>query len=406
MAKHYLSILVDELAQRPRSSSRSFNQKQILMRIAFDAKRAFLNFTGLGNYSRFVLDALSEHEPDHEYLLYTPRTSGNPEVQQLIRQPNIYVRTPSKMVSRLGMGSLWRSYMLGNVATSDGADVLHGLSNELPFIGNKKMKRVVTIHDLLFIRYPHFYKRLDVEIYKRKFKHACKVADIIIAVSEQTSLDIQEFLGVPKDKIKVVYQGCHSHFRNESDVFTMRQVADKYSLPDDFMLTVGTIESRKNALLILQALNALKGKLDLPLVIVGKATEYKRLLMDYIQKHQLQDRVIFLHQIDFHELPSLYQLAKLFIYPSFFEGFGIPIVEALNAHVPVIATKGSCLQEAGGPDSLYVDPHRPDELAEAIGQVLNNPALATKMIEHGDSWVKQFEPQAIAADLMRVYKAL
>jgi len=376
------------------------------MKIAFDAKRAFLNFTGLGNYSRFVLDALSQHQSGNEYLLYTPRTSGNPEVQQLIHQPNIHVRTPSKMVSRLGMSSLWRSYMLGNVAASDGADILHGLSNELPFIGNKKMKRVVTIHDLLFIRYPNFYKRLDVEIYKRKFKHACKVADIIIAVSEQTSDDIQEFLGVPKDRIKVVYQGCHANFRREADPFTMRQVADKYNLPDDFILNVGTIENRKNALLIIEALNILKDKIDVPLVIVGRATAYKTKLTEYIHKHQLQDRVIFLHEVDFHELPSLYQLAKLFVYPSLFEGFGIPIVEALNAHVPVIGAKGSCLQEAGGPDSIYVDPHKAEEMAEAINQVLHNPALATKLISHGDQWAKRFEPQAIAGDLMNVYGSL
>ncbi|MTI33424.1 glycosyltransferase family 1 protein [Cytophagales bacterium RKSG123] len=374
------------------------------MKIAFDAKRAFTNFTGLGNYSRFMIKALSDFYPENQYLLYSPRTSDHKEVTDLLLQKNVKVRIPSRFVSKLKLHSIWRSYMLGNIAVRDRADILHGLSNELPLLNNCRLKTVVTIHDLLFIRYPELYNRLDVIIYKKKARHACKVADRIIAISQQTADDLQEFLGVDPSKIDIVYQGCLPQFKCEEESTGLRMVSDKYNLPEDFLLNVGTIEARKNALLILKALAIHKHHLDIPLVIVGKATKYKNELVAYAEKEGIADRIIFLHQVNFEDLPKIYQLAKVFIYPSIFEGFGIPIIEAINSSVPVITSKGSCFSEAGGPDCLYVDPSNAEELAEAILLILTNSKLANQMRNKSLDYVKRFEEEKIAADLMEVYK--
>ena len=373
------------------------------MRIGFDAKRVFTNFTGLGNYSRFVVGALSKHYPQNEYSLYSPKDPQHPEAKELIARPNVKVEMPSSTIRSLRLGSFWRSVSLGRVAGKDGVQLLHGLSNELPFGKAKGLKKIVTIHDLLFIRYPQLYNLIDVGIYKQKFRWACKEADRVIAVSKQTAQDLVDFLKVPEEKIDVVYQGCHESFRQEYESYVLDRVSTKYKLPLDFILNVGTIERRKNALLIVKALAALKNKVTIPLVIVGKPTDYKNEIVEYAKKHDIMDRVIFRHDISFEDLPKVYQLSKMFVYPSLFEGFGIPILEALCSKVPVISSKGSCFSEAGGPNSIYVNPTNAEELAEAILRVINNPTMNTKMLIDGVAHSMKFEEQQIAEDLMAVY---
>lgn len=377
------------------------------MKIGFDAKRIFRNFTGLGNYSRFLVRSLARSFPEYEYLLYTTKVVTHPDIEKITDLNNVHVRTPNSMVSKLKMSNVWRSYMMGSLAEKQGVDVFHGLSNELPMRAGNRMKHVVTIHDALFMRYPKLYNPVDLEIYKRKTKHACKVADRIVAVSQQTKEDIGRYFGEEyMQKTDVVYQGCHEQYKREYDPYILQKVKDCYKLPSDFLLTVGTMEPRKNAMLILKALNQYGSKLDMPLVIAGKSTPYKKQLQEYISLNKLDKQVIFLENVPFADLPKIYQLARIFIYPSHFEGFGIPIVEALNSKVPVITSKGGCFAEAGGPDSLYVDPKSPEELGEAILKILNNPQQTNRMIDNGLAYAGQFEENYIAADMMAVYKKL
>lgn len=374
------------------------------MRIGFDAKRIFSNYTGLGNYSRFVVRALSTHFPGNEYLLLAARPTGHPEGVELLSQPNISAGTPPSTITTLRLDAWWRSMNLGKAAQKKGVQLLHGLSNELPFNNPKGLKKVVTIHDLLFIRYPQLYNLIDTGIYRQKFSRACKEADRVIAVSRQTARDLVDFLKVPEEKIDVVYQGCHEDFRQEYDSYVLERVSSKHKLPPDFILNVGTIEERKNALLIVKALHALKNKVTIPLVIVGRPTPYKEEIVKYAREHDLLDQIYFRHDIPFEDLPKIYQLSKIFVYPSVFEGFGIPILEALCSRVPVISSKGSCFTEAGGPNSIYVNPTNADELAEAILRVINNATMGTKMIIDGVAHSLNFEEKKIAQDLMAVYE--
>ncbi len=375
------------------------------MKIGFDAKRAFLNYTGLGNYSRFIIRTLTEFFPDNDYLLYTPQQERvHPELQPILEQQSVAVKKPAGAMAMPGLSAVWRSYGLTKTAARDGVQLLHGLSNELPLSNDRSVRQVVTIHDVLFLRYPHLYNLIDLAIYKQKTKSACKTADKVIAISEQTAQDLIEFYHVPTHKIEVVYQGCHPSFREEYDSYVLDRVASKYGLPQDFILNVGTLEPRKNVMLILQAMAQLKNKLQLPLVLVGKATPYKEQLVAYARKENLLDQVHFLHNVPFEDLPKIYQLSQMFVYPSVFEGFGIPILEALCSRVPVITSKGSCFAEAGGPHSIYINPNDPEELADAILRIINNATMATKMIIDGVAHSLLFEDQHVAHNLMEVYK--
>lgn len=375
------------------------------MKIGFDAKRVFANFTGLGNYGRFVVKALSTYYPQHEYWLYSPKAAQHPETGAILERENIKLDTPSAALKNMRLGAWWRSFSLGKVASRNGNQLLHGLSNELPFGKTKGLKKIVTIHDLLFIRYPQLYNLVDIAIYKRKIRWACKNADRVIAVSQQTAQDLVDFMAVPAEKIDVVYQGCHESFRREYDSYVLDRVSTKYKLPPDFMLNVGTIEERKNALLIVKAMASLKKETTvMPLVIVGKATSYKDEIVRYARDHKLLDQIYFRHDISFEDLPKVYQLSKLFLYPSVFEGFGIPILEALCSRVPVISSKGSCFSEAGGPNSIYVNPTNAEELADAIMRVMNNATMTTKMVIDGVGHSLKFEEEKIAHDLMNIYE--
>lgn len=369
------------------------------MRIGYDAKRAFLNQTGLGNYSRWLIGVMTNYHPENRYGLYTPKIKDNSHAELLQSLPHTYTIVPGNKL----LSSWWRSKGIVNNLKQDGIELYHGLSHELPLgIAKSGIKSVVTVHDLIFMRFPKYFGWVNRLIYRAKLQYACKAADCIIAISQKTKNDLIELLHVPANKINVIYQGCNPAFALQQSPVQKAAVQQKYQLPELFLLTVGTIEERKNLMLLVQALICLQEKISL--VVVGKPTAYLNEVKAFIQQHQLSDQVIFLHQVSFEELPALYQLAQIFIYPSRYEGFGIPILEALNSGVPVIAAKGSCLEEAGGSDSLYVDADHAEELAAAIGQILVNEELRKRMITQGLAYARQFNDEALAHQHMQLYQ--
>jgi glycosyltransferase involved in cell wall biosynthesis len=371
------------------------------MKIGFDAKRAFQNFTGLGNYSRFVIKALAQHQSQNQYFLYAPKAIKNPRTSFLFQLQNVIIKTaPIKWLK-----SYWRSKGVIKDLVADQVELYHGLSHEIPAgLQQKGIKSVVTIHDLIYLRYPKFFKYIDRKIYDYKFRAACKNADQIIAISEQTKRDIIKYFGTNANKITVVYQGCDEVFYQSASADFKKDIIEKYHLPKQYLLCVGTVEERKNQLLILKALKLLPENISL--VLVGKKTDYAKQLTHFITENKLQNRVQILSNVPFAHLPAMYQLAKIFVYPSRFEGFGIPILEALNSQTPVIAATGSCLEEAGGPNSIYVSPDNEQELATAILTVWDNNNLALRMVEHGKKYALNFSAEKIAYDLMEVYQII
>lgn len=382
------------------------------MRIGFDAKRAFNNRTGLGNYSRFVLNALRNYAPEHIYLAYTPKIKTG----LFDGFPADAIRLPSSK-NKL-YGAWWRSYGITDTLSKDGIQLFHGLSNEIP-TGLQKtgIKSVVTIHDLIFLRYPELYPAIDRFFYRQKFRKACEQADVIVAVSEQTKRDIMEFYGISSEKIQVVYQDCHEVFfaspQRWSPLSGATQIQlerdsmrgfQKYGITKPYVLCVGTIEARKNQLRLVQAFQAAQ-LTGAQLVLVGGKTKFQQKIESFVTKNQLGAKVRILNNVPFADLPALYQLAQVFAYPSFFEGFGIPIVEALHSGVPVIAATGSCLEEAGGNGGLYVNPNDTNELAKKLQLLWQNEGLRQRLSADGQRHVKQFAAENIAKQLVTIYES-
>ncbi|WP_118972819.1 glycosyltransferase family 4 protein [Taibaiella koreensis] len=370
-----------------------------MLRIGFDAKRAFLNHTGLGNYSRSVIGSLARFFPSESYFLYTPRIVKDSRTLPML-QPAVTLRSPRLPV----LTSAWRSRFVVPQLKRDRLDIYHGLSHELPAgIQYTGIKTLVTIHDLIFLRYPQYYKAADRKIYELKFRHACKHADRIIAISEQTKRDIVHYFGTAPDKIHVVYQTCDPAFGHACTPEQLQQVSSRYALPAHYLLYVGTIEERKNLMLIARALSMMPHE---HLVVVGKPTAYAEKVKTYLKEHHIEGQVTFLERVPFPDLPALYQRADIFIYPSEFEGFGIPLLEALYSGVPAIGATGSCLEEAGGPGSIYVSPENPQALADAIRLIQSDKQQRQQMIQTGKQYASGFTEEAHAGRLMEHYRQL
>jgi len=375
------------------------------MRIGFDGKRAVQNFTGLGNYSRYIVDILCQFYPENEYVLYAPKKRENKRLSILTTQyRQLQLIYPATSFWKK-LSSLWRVWGITRQLEKERIDIFHGLSNELPLnIHKSHIKSIVTIHDLIFLRYPQYYQSIDRKIYTYKFRKACENADKIIAISECTKRDIIEFFGIPGNKIEVVYQGCDPSFTRPATEEKKREVRSKYQLPDNYILNVGSIEERKNALSAVQALVMLPEHIHL--VIVGRRTEYTDKIERFIKEKNLQERVHIISNVPFDDLPAFYQLAEIFVYPSRFEGFGIPIIEALYSNIPVVAATGSCLEEAGGPDSIYVDPDDIKGMADAFKQLYSNSTIKKDRIEKGLEFAKRFSEEKQAEEILNIYKKL
>jgi glycosyltransferase involved in cell wall biosynthesis len=339
------------------------------LRIGFDAKRAFNNGTGLGNYSRFVINGLMTLYPQHEYFLFTPGIKPEYESFYTAGQ-NIHLITPESFFGKQ-FSFLWRSYAIADMCSQLNLDVFHGLSNELPVgIEGFKGKKIVTIHDLIFLRYPAYYNNIDRYIYTKKFKRACYHADLILAASKQTQSDIEHYLGTSTTKIQIGYQNCDERFAGIKTAEEKNLVRTLYALPDQFILSVGTIEQRKNQLTVLKAFHRLNHP-DLSLVFIGKQTEYADQLKEYIAEAGLSSKVQFLQRIPAEYLPAIYQSARIFVYASEFEGFGIPVLEGMRSGIPVIAAKTSSLPEVGGTAIAYFNPADIAALATCFNETLS-----------------------------------
>ncbi len=371
------------------------------MRIGFDAKRAYNNFSGLGNYSRYVLNNMVAMYPEDVMFAFTPKR--NEELSKRVSK-KLILQEPGDALTR-SFHSIWRSLAWANIAESRRLDVFHGLSNELPAkIHKSRVKSVVTIHDLIFKRFPEQYKAVDRKIYDKKFRFACEVAEKVVAISEQTKSDITEFYDIPAEKIEVVYQDCDPAYHLSVSNEQATEVKEKYALPDRYILCVGTIQERKNQLRLVKAFHQLAPKEGL--VLVGKKTAYSRELEDYIKKNNLEHKVRILENVESQDLPVIYFAASIFVYPSLFEGFGIPIIEAQNMGVPVITSTGSCFSETGGNAATYVDPMDTEALAAAMKDLLIDEMGNIERANEGKVNVMRFRAEKTIPQLHEVYESL
>lgn len=364
------------------------------MKIGFDAKRLYNNFTGLGNYSRTLVTNLMRLYPEDKIVLYTPKL----KIKPLNGTQTI---TPRKRKLT------WRSWGIKKDILKENVQIYHGLSHDLPFgIHKTDIKCVVTIHDVCYRTYPDMFPMLERIIYGIKYSYSCRHAHKIIAISESTKADIIKYFGTSADKIEVIYQSINPVFYTQQP--DPKQTIKTYKLPEKYILYVGSINSRKNLMGIIKAYQYLSAENSLPLVVVGNGSSYKDKVMRMIQDYNLEDKVLMFDSInDLHTLQAFYQCAELFVYPSFYEGFGLPVTEALLSGTPVITSSISSLPEAGGDAALYVNPTEPQEIAAAIERILTDTELRAQMVAKGLKYAREkFDPDTLTRQVHELYESL
>lgn len=372
------------------------------MTIGYDAKHIVCDNTGPGSYGRTLINDIADAAtPDIMLNLYTPERGDAALRRQVTPRQNIKYVYPEAGMNPLAK-ALWRTRGMVADLVRDGVKLYHGLSGELP-VGIKEagIKTVVTVHDLIFMRHPEWYPWLERRIMAWKFKKTCIEADRIIAISECTKRDVMLYGDVPADKIEVIYQSCGTRYKMREGEKKMQEVHTDYMLPERYIVSVGTVEERKNVLLAVKAMRLLDA--DVSLVVVGKPTAYCEKVKRYVAQNGLSDRVMFLHNVPADDLPAIYQMAEACVCPSRYEGFGLPVIEAIQSGLPVVACTGSCLEEAGGNATLYVDPDDVYGMADAMKLTLKGVPGRDERIAAGRQYISRFENNNVAQQVLSVY---
>ena len=366
------------------------------MKIAYDAKRIFHNNTGLGNYGRDIVRILDNHLLEKHFYLFNTKKS---KLESLVSSENTTIVYPKGIFWKF-FPTLWRLFGQWKQIQSLDVSFYHGLSGEIPIqLKKNNIPKIVTIHDLIFLSHPQYYNFFDRIIYRLKFQYAVSVSDYIIAISEQTKADIIKYLNADETKIKVIYQGCNKVFKKKYSEDEKLQNRKKFKLPDEYVLNVGTLQERKNALTLIKAINST----DHQLVLVGNEKSYAKKLHSYIKEEQLENQVTFIQNVSSEDLALIYQNATIFCYPSICEGFGIPIIEALYTGLPVITTKFGCFPEAAGPNSIYVDPNDEVEIRKKLNELFTEPSLREEIKIKGLEYVHRFSDENVAKNLINLY---
>ena len=382
------------------------------MNIGYDGKRAFQNKTGLGNYSRSLLSILNRYFPQLQYTLFAPKKTNLFDIDsyhnfQTIQPQNFFYKK---------LPSLWRR--IGIVKQIDQAhlDIYHGLSNELPKnIEKLNIKTVVTIHDLIFEHFPKTYHLDERYTHRWKIKRACKIADAVIAISEQTKNDLIELYGVSPQKITVCYQSCNPIFEKTISEIEKSNVKKKYQLPDQYFLFVSSITARKNLIAICRAMIILKDTLAIPLVIIGDGKIEKNEVKQLMKENGIEHRLLFLNELSAAkedsftsaaDFPAIYQQAFALVYPSIFEGFGLPILEAMWSGLPVICSSVSSMPEVAEDAALYFSPEDTNQLAQHLQAIASDQQLAKILKDKGREQAKKFSTENYANQIIKIYKSL
>lgn len=353
------------------------------MKIAMDIQSTLCNKTGIGYYVQNLIGQLEKMD-DIEVGRYS--WAGKKDLNTLER---LY----------------WENVRLPSLVKDTALDILHIPGFAGP-VGRSRTKKVTTIHDLIGMIYPdnlNFASRF----YWQKWLPLCvKNSDFIIAVSENTKKDIVRLLNIPEERIEVILIAVDERFFPVEDEEKFKSVRLKYSLPEEFILTVGTVEPRKNICSLIEAvaLYMKEEKSGLNIVIAGKKDWGYNRLLEKTEELKMADRVRFTNYVDEEDMAVIYSMAKFFVYPSFYEGFGLPVLEALSCGAPVISSNVSSLPEVTGEASVLIDPHDVYDLKKAIKKLDRDSALRNEMAEKSLRQSKKFTWGKTALQTLEVYK--
>jgi glycosyltransferase involved in cell wall biosynthesis len=377
------------------------------MRIGIDYTAAARQRAGIGRYTRELVAALLALERAHprcvhQYTLFAATGGLRPGTWNLEPQPNVRLRTVP--LSDDWLARLWHRLRLPIPveAVTGPLDVFYSPDFVLPPT-RRATRTLLTVHDLSFLHYPdHFVPKL-VRYLSRVVPRSIARADRVLADSESTRADLIERLDVPPDQVQVLYSGVDARFRPELEPGEAERLRARYGLDEwPYVLSVGTVQPRKNYARLIRAFAGLKVEAQL-LIAGGWGWLYRDILAE-AEKHA--GRVRLLGFVDDADLPALYRSAALFAFPSLYEGFGLPVLEAMACGVPVVCSSASSLPEVAGDAALLVDPHDTDGLAEAIARVLEDAGLRREMAARGLAQAARFTWEQAARQLLDLFASL
>ena len=378
------------------------------MRIAIDYTAATRQAAGIGNYVRSLVDAMLAQDDTNQYTLLT---SGRPPRERPFPTAE-NVRGRSLIIPDRYLNVLWYRWRLPISATffTGQVDIYHGPDFVLPPL-NGKLRKVVTVHDLAFLEHPEYAVPELAAYLKKVVPEAVEAADVVASVSQTTRQTLIEHFQTPLEKIKLVPNGIRAYFRRITDPVLLEATRHKFGLKSPLVLGVGTQEPRKNHLGLIKAFHKAvstgnKSTRPAMLALAGGSGWLYEETEQIVAELKLEKKVRFLGRVSDLELMMLYSLADVFVFPSFYEGFGVPPLEAMACGTPVITSNTSSLPEVVGDAAIMVNPHKINEIASAINRVLENKQLQEDLRQKGYTRAAHFTWVRSAQKMLSIYTQL
>jgi len=369
------------------------------MRIGIDATALPPQPVGAGNYIIQLIRSLANVESEFEFVVFA-QPEGRRQIDLLESSRIHWVETPQV---NPGIRLIWEQTRFPRLIHQSNIDLFHCLHYTRPYL--LSCLSVVTFHDMTFFLYPHLHTWVKRRFFPLAMRLSARSAQALIADSESTRLDAIRIMQIPPEKIVTVHLGVDPKFRVIHDPQALQQVRREYKLPDSFILYVGLIEPRKNVPLLIQAYKKLVDQgITTPLVIVGRLGWMSGEINDQIERLDLKERVQFTGYVPVEDLPGIYNLACLFVYPSRYEGFGFPVLEAMACGVPVITSSVSSLPEIVGEAGMLIQPDDEEVLTQAMGIVLSKPDLQAELARKGPVHAAEFTWERTARRTIQVYR--
>ena len=355
------------------------------MKIGIDCQALENQQSGLGRYTEQLLSYFRPPTTGHEILSF---------------------KKPSKIGSRTYDRLIWENIYLPKVARKNKVDILHTPAFCMPYIKGR-WKAIVTIHDLIGAKFPEHLSFASRCYWSQWLPYVNRKADLIIADSECTKKDIMELMKVPEHKIRVIYLAADKQFKPCPKNDSLAR-CEKYNIPQPYILFLGNVEPRKNLPRLIRSFSTLrrKNKIQHSLVIAGSRSWKYPEIDHVIRETETGAFIKFLNYVDEKDLVYLYNGADLFVYPSIYEGFGLPLLEAMQCGVPVLTSNVSSMPEVGGDAVFYINPSNEGELADGIYTILSNTAVMKKLREKGLEQIRKFNWEITAQQTLKAYETM
>ncbi|MDY6013256.1 glycosyltransferase family 1 protein [Clostridium sp.] len=368
------------------------------MKVGIDGRAAkWYRGTGIGTYTYQLINSLNNIDFNNDYLIFTP---NNPELSNLNK--NFKIENVDTVVKE----NFWDEVRVPNILSNNSMELYHVPQNGVGLSNNINCKKAITLHDIIPLRMPETVSDNYLRIFNEEIPKILRTCDGIITVSEFSKQDISKEFNFPKEKIYVTYLAAEEIYKPMSKSQCKKNIQKKYGISSDFILYVGGFSPRKNILGLIEAFSLLPPpyKKNVKLVITGKKGPSYDLYLNRARKLNIESNVIFTDFVPLEDLPYFYNACEMLVYPSFYEGFGLPPIEAMACGTPVIASTETSLPEVCYDSALLINPHNPDDLSYAMQKVLSDSLLVLAMVKKSLTRSRLFSWKNTALNTIEAYK--